>query len=339
MKKDAFGFERTLVLCPASVKNQWKKEIEKFTNEEAEVIEGKPEYREERYRDSKAFFLIMNYETVLRDRQLINRYAPDLIILDEAQRIKNYETVTARAIKGLEKKHALVITGTPIENRLVDLFSIMDFIDLYFLTPLWEFAYQHCYFDHQQKNKITGYYNLQALKERLEPLLLRRTKQEVIKELPNITHLDIPVNMHPAQREMHIGFIGGVAKILSKKYISPYDMNRLMLLLNQMRMVCDSTFLIDKESNHSPKLDELRHILTEKLNLHESDRKVLIFSEWTRMNGLIGKELRELDLAFVELNGKVPVAKRQALVDKFFEDPDCRIFLSTEAAVQVSISR
>ena len=331
VKKDAFGFERTLVLCPASVKNQWKKEIEKFTDEKAEVIEGKPEYREERYRESKAFFLIMNYETVLRDRQIINRYAPDFIVLDEAQRIKNYETITARAIKGLEKKHALVITGTPIENRLVDLFSIMDFVDLYYLTPLWEFAYQHCYFDHQQKNKITGYYNLQALKERLAPVLLRRTKQEVIKELPNITHLDIPINMHPAQREFHTGFASGIAKILRKKYISPYDMNRLMLLLNQMRMVCDSTFLIDKETHHSPKLDELKHILTEKLDLHESDRKVLIFSEWTRMNGLIGKILRELDLSFVELNGKVPVSKRQALVDKFFEDANCRIFLSTEA--------
>ena len=273
----------------------------------------------------------MNYETVLRDRQIINRYAPDFIILDEAQRIKNYETITARSIKALDKKHALVITGTPIENRLIDLFSIMDFIDPYMLTPLWEFSYQHCYFDHEQKNKITGYYNLQALKERLQSILLRRTKQEVLTELPNLTQLDIPVNMHPAQREMHTGFIMGIAKILSKKFITPYDMNRLMLLLNQMRMVCDSTFLIDKESNHSPKLEELRHILIEKLDLHHSDRKVIIFSEWTRMNGLIGKVLRELGLTFVELNGKVPVPKRQALVDKFYHDPECRVFLSTEA--------
>lgn len=331
VKKDAFGFERTLVLCPASVKNQWKNEIEKFTHVPAEVIEGKPAYRAERYRESKAFFLIMNYETVLRDRTLINSYAPDFIILDEAQRIKNYETVTARSIKSLEKKHALVITGTPIENKLIDLFSIMDFLDPHFLAPLWEFSYQHCYFDHDQKNKITGYYNLQELKDRLSSLLIRRTKKEVIKELPNITQMDIPVGMHPAQREMHTGFAAGIAKILSKKFITPYDMNRLMLLLNQMRMVCDSTFLIDKESYHSPKLDELKHILTEKLDLKNSDRKILIFSEWTRMNGLIGKLLRELDLPFVELNGKVPVPKRQALVDKFYEDPACKIFLSTEA--------
>lgn len=331
VKKDAFGFERTLVLCPASVKNQWKNEIEKFTDETAEVIEGKPEYREERYRDSEAFFLIMNYETVLRDRHLINRHAPDFIILDEAQRIKNYETITARSIKGLEKKHALVITGTPIENRLIDLFSIMDFIDPYFLAPLWEFSYQHCYFDHQLKNKITGYYNLQSLKERLGDVLLRRTKREVIKELPNITHLDIPVEMHPEARQLHTGFASGIGKILSKKFITPYDMNRLMMLLNQMRMVCDSTFLIDKETNHSPKLDELKHILTEKLDMHNSDRKVIIFSEWTRMNGLIGKVLRELDIHFVELNGKVPVPKRQALVDTFYHDETCKVFLSTEA--------
>ncbi|RMG69574.1 MAG: DEAD/DEAH box helicase [Bacteroidetes bacterium] len=332
VKKDAFGFRRTLIVCPASLKDQWKNEIEKFTDEQAEVVSGKPEEREEIYRESEAHFLIINYETVLRDREAINRMDTDFIILDEAQRIKNYETLTARSIKRLQKKHALVITGTPIENRLTDLFSIMDFLDPYFLTPLWEFSYRHCYFDASKKNKIVGYYNLQELKERLKPLLLRRTKREVIKELPHVTHLDVPVPMHPVQAEFHANYARGAAQLLAKKFLTPYDMNRLMMMLNGMRMVCDSTFLVDQEGPQiSPKLQELRHILLEKLDLIDSDRKVIIFSEWTRMNGLIGKLLRDIGVKFVELNGKVPIPKRQALVDTFYQDPECKVFVSTEA--------
>jgi hypothetical protein len=331
VKKDAFDFRRTLIICPASLKDQWKNEIEKFTSEEAIVVNGKPEEREAIYRESRAHFLIINYETVLRDSSAINAMEPDFIILDEAQRIKNYETITARAIKKLQKKHALVITGTPIENRLTDLFSIMDFLDPFFLTPLWEFSYQYCYFDEIKKNKIVGYYNLQDLKEKLRPILLRRTKREVIKDLPQVTHLDIPVAMHPYQRELHTNYARAAAQLIHKKFLTPYDMNRLMMLLNSMRMVCDSTFLVDQESQESPKLVELKHILLEKLDVKASGRKVIIFSEWTRMNGLIGKLLREIDLNFVELNGKVPIPKRQALVNTFYEDPNCQVFVSTEA--------
>ena len=331
MKKKIFGFTRTLIICPASLKDQWKKEIEKFTDEKAEVVSGLPAEREKQYRASEAFFLIINYETVLRDREAINASEPDFIILDEAQRIKNYETRTANSVKALTKKHALVITGTPIENKLLDLFSIMDFLDPYFLTPLWEFSYQHCYFDPVKKNRITGYYNLQNLNERMQPILLRREKRQVLKDLPNVSQIDIPLNMHPYQQDYHTGFAKSLSQLIRKKFLTAFDMNRIMLLLNNMRMTCDSTFLIDKETNHSPKLDELKHILTEKLDVKSSGRKVIIFSEWTRMNGLIGRLLRENDIGFTELSGKVAIKKRQALVEEFFENPDCQVFLSTEA--------
>ncbi|MEM7659486.1 MAG: DEAD/DEAH box helicase [Bacteroidota bacterium] len=331
LKKQLLGFTRTLIICPASLKNQWKKEIEKFSDEQAEVVEGFPEYRAKRYQESEAYFLIINYETVLRDWLAIETAEPDFIVLDEAQRIKNYETRTAHAVKQLPKKHALVITGTPIENKLIDLFSIMDFLNPRFLTPLWEFSYQHCYFDPQKKNRITGYYNLQALNERMKPFLLRREKRQVLQDLPNLTQIDVPLKLHPYQEDYHRGFAGALAKIITKKFLTAYDINRILMLLNQMRMTCDSTFLIDKETNHSPKLEELRHILTEKLDVKGTGRKILIFSEWVRMNGLIGRLLREEDIGFTELNGKVPVKKRQALVDEFFQNPDCQVFLSTEA--------
>ncbi len=330
-KREIFGFKRTVIICPASVKHQWKSEIEKFSDATAKVVEGTPEERAVIYRECQDYFLIMNYETVLRDQNEMNKYAADFIILDEAQRIKNFNTRTASSIKSLKRKHALVLTGTPIENKLIDLYSIVAFIDPYYLAPLWEFSYQHCYFDHQKKNKIQGYYNLQELNERLRPILLRREKRNVLKQLPQLTQQDIYVNMHPMQADYHASYAKGIAQIVRKKFMTPYDMQKLMLLMSNMRMVCDSTYLIDQETNHSPKLVELEHILTEKMDLTNSDRKIIIFSEWTKMNMLIGKMLKKHNIGFAELNGKVPVKHRGKLVKKFEKDANCQVFVSTEA--------
>lgn len=331
LKKKFFGFSRTLVICPASLKSQWKGEIEKFSDESTVIIQGKPEEREEIYANSDAFFMILNYETVLRDWHAINKMEPDFIILDEAQRIKNFDTKTAGTIKSLHKKHALVITGTPIENRLTDLYSIMQFVDREFLEPLWEFSYQHCFFDAYKNDKITGYYNLQALNDRLKSILLRREKKDVIKDLPEVTVHTIPVDLHPNQEYFHSSYAMGVAKILGKKYISPYDMQKLMMLMNMMRMACDSTFLVDKETYFSTKLIELKDILIEKMDLKNKEGKIIIFSEWVTMLQLIGRILHENGIGFAQLTGKVAVKNRDKLVRKFETDVNCKVFLSTEA--------
>ncbi len=332
LKKQLFDFKKTLVVCPASIKEQWKNEIEKFSDEKAVVIQGNPKDRVELYQQKDTFFFIVNYETVIRDVERIRQYInPDFVILDEAQRIKNYATKTAAAIKALPRKHALVITGTPIENRLIDLYSIVNFLDPQLLAPLWEFSYQHCYFDPNRANKINGYYNLQSLKQRLSNLVIRREKRQVIKQLPQITQLDIPVPMHPEQRLYHSEYAQGIAKIIQKKFITPFDKQKLMLLLVKMRMTCDSTFLVDPESNVSPKLKELKHILLEKLNIKKEKRKVIIFSEWIKMNNIIAKMLRENKIGFAQLSGKVPVKKRGKLIEKFEKDKNCLVLLSTEA--------
>jgi SNF2 family DNA or RNA helicase len=330
-KKELFGFERTLVICPASLKDQWKREIERFSDEKATIIEGSPEKRQHVYENELDYFLITNYETVLRDLAILQKESPDFIILDEAQRIKNYETLTANTVKQIPKKHGLIITGTPIENRLIDLYSIMDFLDPKILSPLWEFSYQHCYFDMVKRNKINGYYNLQKLKERLKPVLIRREKHDVLKQLPKVRHIDIPVPMHQRQAELHSSYARGVARIIHKKFMTPFDMQRLMVLLGKMRMVCDSTHLVEIGEPCSPKLDELKQVLLDKLDLEHSKHKVVIFSEWIRMNQMIGRLLRDNNIGYVELNGKVPVANRPKLIQEFEDNPECKIFVSTEA--------
>ncbi|MCL2425816.1 MAG: DEAD/DEAH box helicase [Oscillospiraceae bacterium] len=331
LKKQVFGFKKTLIVCPATLKSQWKKEIEKFTEEKALVITGTPREREIQYNDDAYFFYIVNYETILRDSHVINEAGIDFLILDEAQRIKNYETKTASSIKRLLAKHTLIITGTPIENRLIDIFSIVSVLDPYFFGPLWEFSYQHCLFDPEKINKINGYYNLQTLNERLSDILIRREKRNVLDQLPNVQQFDIPVMLAPEQTEYHASYAQGIAKIIRKKFLTAYDMQRLMLLLTSMRMVCDSTYLIDERTNVSPKMEELKDILLEQLDLRNTRRKVIIFSEWIKVHKLIGQMLRQHKIGFVELSGKIPVKSRGELIKKFENSPECNVFLSTEA--------
>ncbi len=330
LKKEIFDFKKTLVVCPASLKEQWKDEIEKFSNENAIIIQGTPDEREEQYKGD-TFFFITNYESVIRDRLVINKNNFDFIILDEAQRVKNYETKTANTLKRIESSHKLVITGTPIENKLIDIYSIINVIDPYYFGPLWEFSYQHCLFDPEKPNKINGYYNLKNLNKRLSDIIIRREKRKVLDQLPSIQQIDIPVNLSPLQSDLHASYARGLVQIVSKKFLTPFDLQRIQMLMTSMRMVCDSTFLIDPETNESPKLEELKHILFENIDIENSNRKIIIFSEWIKVHKLIGKMLRDHKIGFVELNGSVPVKLRGELIRKFENNKQYKIFLSTEA--------
>lgn len=331
MKKRILAFKKTLIVCPATLKSQWKKEIEKFTAEKALILSGLPDQREQQYLDGDYFFFIVNYETVLRDSHAINRADFDFLILDEAQKIKNYETKTASAVKRIRTRHKLVITGTPIENRLIDIYSIINTIDPFYVGPLWEFSYQHCLFDPAKTNKIAGYYDLQKLNKVLAGILIRREKAGVLSQLPTVQQEDVPVELSPLQKELHAGFMLGIAKIIRKRFLTPYDLQRLNLLLASARMVCDSTFLLDDKTHDSPKLIELEDILFEKLDIKNNSRKVIIFSEWIKVHKIIAEMLRKHNIGFAELNGTVPVKSRGELIKRFENNRDCRVFLSTEA--------
>ncbi len=331
LKKQLFGFKKTLVVCPASLKSQWKKEIEKFTDEKAVVVDGPPKQRERTYNDDDYFFMIVNYETILRDASAINRAGIDYLILDEAQRVKNFETKTASAVKRLNPRHTLVITGTPIENKLIDIFSIMSILNPRFFGPLWEFSYQHCLFDRERKDKINGYYNLKKLNKKLDKVVIRRQKRHVIDQLPQVRQIEIPLELSPLQAEMHGSYASSLTMLLRKPFLTPFDLQRIQMLLANMRMVCDSTYLIDDQTNESPKLKELEYMLLEKLDVKNNPAKIIIFSEWIKVHKLIGDMLRKHDIGFAELSGKIPVKRRGELIKKFEDNPDIKIFLSTES--------
>jgi len=329
LKKEIFGFRTVLVVTLSSLKQQWQREVERSSNEKACIIAGTAEQRKQQYQEDSSLFKITNYEAVLRDVTIISSMRPDLIILDEAQRIKNFETKTATAVKRLPRQHAIVLTGTPLENKLEDVYSLVQFLDPDLLSPLWQFAADHFLLARKKKNEILGYTNLGSLHEKLKPLVIRRRKEEVLTELPELVVNNYFVNLRREQAEIHAGFAQSLLPLMNKKFLTPMDLRRIQALLLKMRQVCNTTYLIDRETNISPKLDEMANIL-EELVLRNG-RKVVIFSEWTTMTLLIGKHLSSAAIPFVELTGKVPVKKRQALIDEFSDNRDCKVFLSSDA--------
>ncbi len=329
LKKELFGFKRVLVITLASLKEQWRREVDRFTDEKAVVVAGTAEARKRIYREDPSLFKITNYEAVLRDGTTLTRFKPDLIILDEAQRIKNFATKTADAVKSLPRKHALVLTGTPLENRLEDVYSIVQFLDPYMLSPLWRFAADHFLISRKKKDRIVGYCNLELLHEKLKSIVIRRRKEEVLSDLPEEITNNYYIDLTHRQAKIHSGYMQSLLPLLNKKFLTPMDVRRIQMLLLKMRSVCDSTFLIDRRTNISPKLEELENILDELVV--QGGRKTVIFSEWTTMTYLIARRLSRKGIAFVELSGKVPVHKRQALIDEFSQNPECKVFLSTDS--------
>jgi SNF2 family DNA or RNA helicase len=256
---------------------------------------------------------------------------PDLIILDEAQRIRNWATSTARTIKQLKSRYAFVLTGTPLENKLEELFSVVEFADGRRLGPAFRFLHEHRMED--EKGHLRGYRGLDRIHAKLKPILLRRTRSEVLKELPERTDQVFRVPLTPKQAEPYYEQNDILAQLMRKwerqGWLSEIDQKRILCCIQNMRMLCNSTFLFDKKTHHSPKLAEFREILRELAI--EENRKVVVFSEYERMTYLAGEELHKLGIGFVSLHGGVPSRQRGALIAKFRDDPACKVFLSTDA--------
>jgi superfamily II DNA or RNA helicase len=321
---------RVLVICPASLKHQWAREIERFTDLSAQVVQGGPETRQAQYRKENTF-AIVNYELIMRDLSVINEILkPDLLILDEAQRIKNWRTKTAACIKLISSRYAFVLSGTPLENRLEDLYSLLQVIDHRVLGPLWRFMVDFHVSD--DRGKVIGYRNLSELRRRLAPVMLRRDRTLVLEQLPARTQVRLDVPMTDKQRELHGAAMmaaGTLAKIAKRRPLTPGEQNRLMAALQQARMACDAAELVDPEMKGSPKLEELEGLL-EDLCL-QAGLKVVVFSQWERMTALVEEIVRRLGIGSVRLHGGVPTGKRGDLLDRFRDDDGVQVFISTDA--------
>ncbi|MEZ5448934.1 MAG: DEAD/DEAH box helicase [Thiolinea sp.] len=322
--------KKVLVVCPASLKQQWAREIEKLAGLPVQIVQGGPEARSVQYRRGDGFY-ILNYELVLRDLSVINSVlSPDLLILDEAQRIKNWQTKIATAVKRVESRYAFVLSGTPLENRLEDLYSLMQVVDPHVLGPLWRYFADFHITD--ERGKVLGYRNLSTLRQRLAPVMLRRDRRLVSDQLPRRIEQRLDVAMTDAQRELHDSAVqaaGSLAQLMKRRPLTPSEQNRFMSSLQQARMACNAAGLVDKETQGSPKLDELENLVQELCV--QSGLKAVVFSQWELMTQMVEQRLRRMGVGCVRLHGGVPTDKRGALMDQFHEDDAIQVFISTDA--------
>ena len=326
----AQGIQRVLVISPASLKGEWDEQIAKFTDLPAQIIQGPRAKRLRQYAEP-AFFNLAGYEQIRRDAEEINAsLAPDVIILDEAQRIKNWRTKTAMSVKRLRSPYAFVLTGTPLENRIDEIYSISQFLDQTIFGPL--FRFNRDFYQLDEKGRAIGYKNLHQLHERLQTVMLRRRKQDVEGQLPGRTINTYFVSMHKEQALRYGEYESNVARLASiakNRPLTKEEMERLQQNLACMRMLCDTPYILDPECRISPKLTELGKILEEIME--DGDHKIIIFSEWERMLELVRGQAEEMGLGYALHTGKIPQPKRRDEIRRFKNDTECRLFLSTDS--------
>jgi SNF2 family DNA or RNA helicase len=337
--KQLRDIQHVLIVTPTSLKHQWAREIRRFTSLSVQVIEGNQTQRRQLYRQ-RQFFNIVNYELVRYDEKEITREAFDLVILDEAQRIKNWRTKTADTVKRLRSPYAFVLTGTPLENRLDELYSVLQFIDPTILGPLWRFNQRYYEVERRPTGsyKVLGYTNLDELRHRIAPYVLRRVRDEVLLDLPERIDSNFFVEMTDPQWDAYGEYEARVARLMAlakRRPLTPEEHQILLGSLVKMRLICNALALHDPEikpqdrERTAPKLRELREILGEEVA--GNGHKAILFSQWSGMLALTEPALEKLKLGWVKLTGDVPSNKRGALIEQFFEDPQCKVFLSTDA--------
>lgn len=319
-----------LILCPTSLKYQWKREIERFTGQKVHVIEGSHLKRREQYNREEPY-KIVSYNAVSNDIRVLGSINTDMLIIDEVQRLKNWNTQISAAARRIVSDYAVILSGTPLENRLEELYSVMEFVDNFCLAPYYIFRDRYIITD--EKGATVGYRNLNEIGIRLAPHLIRRKKSSVRLQMPARQDKNLMVPMTKEQMAVHDECRMQVSRLLQKwerlHFLSETDRNRLILLLSQMRMVCDSTYILDQKTRYDTKIGEVINIISNVMD--SGEEKIVIFSQWERMTRLIAKEMDDKGIGYEYLHGGVPSKARKDLVDNFTDNPDCRVFLSTDA--------
>lgn len=346
----AAGAARALVVCPASIKHQWEREILRACGERAVVVEGGWPARAAAYGAWSEGFLVLNYELVLRDLEAVRAARPDLVILDEAQRIKNWETKTARAVKKLQCPYAFVLTGTPLENRLTELHSLVEFLHPRALGPRWRLIPFHAVTD--ADGRVLAYEDLELLRSRLSGFLLRRERGEVLDQLPPRIENTYWTGMTAAQWRAYRVLARRAAALARRgKALPPRQVQLLLQMLTAMRIVCNAwaQYAWERFGAHvldgrppsaaalralgSPKLEEFREVLDDLLE--DPTRKVVVYSQWERLLRLAHWAVRDrLDRRAERadvFHGGLDARQRLRLLEAFRSEADFRVLFSTDA--------
>ncbi len=315
--------EPNLVVVPTSLIFNWQNEIEKFApNLKVKVISGAK--RDKSTTDFKKYnILLITYGLILRDIDYLKEYLFNYTILDESQAIKNPLSKRYKAVRLLQSRHRLVMTGTPVENGTMDLYSQMSFVNPGLLGTA---AFFKDYFAKAiEKDKDEN--RTEELKKLIKPFLIRRTKEQVATELPEKTEMVLYCELEPAQRNVYDTFKNKYKNYLLGK-IEDEGLNKSKMYvlegLLKLRQICNSPALLtDKEDygNESIKIKELTTHIKENTGQH----KILVFSQFVKMLDLIKKALVTENVGYEYLDGKTK--NRQEKVNNFQHNDKVRVFL------------
>ena len=297
----------SLIITPTSVIYNWKNEFEKFAPSlKVGVIHGSLKERSsilDNYNDYDV--LLTTYGTLRRDLNLYEDKKIDFCIIDEGQNIKNKSSKISEAVKSIKANCKIALTGTPIENNLLELWSIFDFI-----MPMYLFSVE------KFKDKfIKGNdEDLKELKELISPFILRRLKEEVLDELPDKIEKEYIIPMSSKQRQVYNSYM----KEIKKKLKENKD-NKILLFsyLTKLRQLClDPSLLIEDFKEESSKIKAIEEIVNEGL---EAKKKIIIFSQFTSALNKIGNKLKDNNIEYLYLDGSIKAKDRLRLAEKFNE--------------------
>ena len=318
----------SLVVCPSSLSLNWQNEANKFANNlKTLVIKGTLNDRKNQIKEIDKYDLVItSYDLLKRDIDLYEKldYNFRFIIADEAQYLKNSNTQNAKSIKKIKADTRYALTGTPIENSLAELWSIFDFIMPGYLFSYRKFknTYEMPIIKGEDEN------TMQKLKMLIEPFVLRRTKKEVLKELPDKTVTVLNNEMCEEQRNLYINYLARAKQEVAEKVkLNGYEKSKMQILaaLTRLRQICchPGLFINDYNAGCS-KLEQCMEIIKEAV---KSGHKILLFSGYTSMFEIIEKELKNEQIRYLKLTGSTKVDERIRMVDEFNQNSEIQFFL------------
>lgn len=314
------SFGKSLIIAPATLVYNWAEEIQKFNVDlDAICVVGTGKQREELYKQDHQLY-ITSYDYIRKDSEMVSQYKFDLIILDEAQYIKNSTTKNANSVKALDGLHRLALTGTPIENTLAELWSIFDF-----LMPGYLYSYKTFRRLYEKPIVEQNQDCANELKRLVSPFILRRVKTEVLDELPEKVEIVHTVEFNESDRKVYDAQLKQSAFLIQKMDINNQE-NRiriLAMLLKLRQICCDLRLVFDNVDHHSAKVDAAFEIIQTTAS---EGNKVLLFSSFTSMLDLLAQRAQELGIKYHMLTGKDSKEKRKKTIDAFNQD-DTPLFL------------
>jgi len=316
----------SIVVCPTSLVYNWKEEFAKF-NPQLKVlpVDGNPQQRKKLHNDIPHYNVIITSYTLLqKDVEFYKSIPFGYAILDEAQHIKNRGTRNAQSVKMIQTSHRLILTGTPIENSLDELWSLFDFLMPGLLSTYDRFVEKYI---RSSSSVHPGKY-IEHLRKKVSPFILRRMKQDVLDDLPPVSEIQYHCHLSEVQQELYRSYAASAREELSQLVKKEgFDRVQIHVLatLTRLKQICchPAIFAKDKaESGDSAKYDMLMELL---LTLIEGKHKTVIFSQYTRMLSIMREDLQKMGIRFEYLDGSSK--NRLNIVKQFNEDPNVPIFL------------